>query len=125
MGLASSAIGLGTSLIAGRRAGRASESAEDAQVQAQLAAAQTQREGQVGGVNALRAARGAATGNIRRGRNIGREDLQPFTEFGTGQIGALEDILTSEGQLDFLEGNPIFQAALRNANLGTRSWPSS
>ncbi len=125
MGLASAAVGIGTSLLAGRRSSRASESAEKSQVQAQLAAAQTQRQGQAGGVNALRSARAASQGNIRRGRNIGREDLAPFDEFGTGQIDPLEDILTSEGQLEFLQSNPIFQAALRNANLGTNASSAS
>jgi len=113
------AIGIGGSLLSGRRASRASRSAEEAQIQAGLAAAQTQRQGETRGINTLRRSRASAQQNIQRAAGTAREDLDPFTQFGTGQIGSLEDILTSEGQLDFLENNPIFQAALRNANLGT------
>lgn len=54
-----------------------------------------------------------------------RDLLQPFVDFGTGQIGAAEDILTPQGQFDFLSGNPIFDAALGNANLGTNARAAS
>ncbi len=48
----------------------------------------------------------------RETRDLARADLQPFVEFGTNQIGSLSSLLTPEGQVGFLENNPMFNAAI-------------
>lgn len=46
---------------------------------------------------------------------IAREDSQPFRQFGSDQIPALQALLTQQGQADYLNNSPIFQAALKSA----------
>jgi len=58
----------------------------------------------------------AAIDEARQAREIGREDLQPYAKFGENQLTPLAQILTSQGQSDYLENNPIFQASLKNMN---------
>ena len=57
----------------------------------------------------------------RETRDIAREDLAPFREFGAGQIDPLSALLTPEGQADFLRNNPLFQEALESVNRSTLS----
>jgi len=125
MGLATAAIGIGSSLLSGSRSSRASRSAQRSQEQAAGAAAATQREGAEIGQRAIEAGRAGGRRDLIQARDTSRGFLEPFAEFGEGQIDPLQDILTSEGQLDFLQNNPIFQAALRNANLGTNASAAS
>lgn len=49
-------------------------------------------------------------------RDMAREDLAPFREFGEGQISALESMLTPQGQYKYLQSNPLFQMALDRAD---------
>lgn len=41
--------------------------------------------------------------------------LQPFVNLGTANIPGMQSLLSTGGQMQFLETNPIFQAAVRNA----------
>ena len=41
--------------------------------------------------------------------------LSPFVELGTSNISPFQQLLTSEGQMGYLENNPIFQAAVNNS----------
>ena len=52
-------------------------------------------------------------------RDLAREDLSPFKDFGAGQLGALGSILTKQGQEDFLMDNPLLQASLDSVNQAT------
>lgn len=52
-------------------------------------------------------------------RDLVREDLAPFTNFGSGQINPLTEMLTSQGQADYINNNPIFSAALDSVNNAT------
>jgi len=122
MAIAASAVGAIGSAVISSRASRRAQSAQEGAGQAGV---QQTREGADIGQRAIEAGRAGGRRDLIQGRTRARQFLQPSTEFGTGQIGALEDILTSEGQLDFLEDNPIFQAALRNANLGTNAASAS
>lgn len=49
-------------------------------------------------------------------REQSRQDLQPFTQFGAGQLTPLAQIISPQGQADYLQNNPIFQASLKNMN---------
>jgi hypothetical protein len=53
---------------------------------------------------------GIDTINQRSDQAIGR--LDPFANFGSGQIDALISLLTPQGQYSFLQNNPMFQAAV-------------
>lgn len=55
----------------------------------------------------------------RETRDLAREDLAPFKDFGAGQLGSLGDILTSQGQMDYLQSNPLFQLGMDNLNTAT------
>lgn len=55
----------------------------------------------------------------RESRDLAREDLAPFREFGANNLAALSDILTPEGQASFLQNNPLADLALDNANQTT------
>jgi len=49
-------------------------------------------------------------------REQSRQDLMPYAQFGQQQLTPLANILTSQGQSDYLQNNPIFQASLKNMN---------
>lgn len=57
----------------------------------------------------------------RETRDLAREDLQPFREFGGRNIGRLQNMLTPQGQVSYLRANPIFNMALENANRQTNN----
>lgn len=42
------------------------------------------------------------------------ERFQPFVDFGLGGIDSLQSMLSPEGQMDFLNNNPLFNAAIDN-----------
>jgi hypothetical protein len=52
----------------------------------------------------------------RETRDLARTDLAPFTGLGSSNIGALQTILTPQGQSDYLKQNPLFTMALDNLN---------
>lgn len=52
-------------------------------------------------------------------RDLARADLAPFVKFGTGQINPLTQLLTPQGQADYLNNNPIFDSALNKLNEAT------
>lgn len=52
-------------------------------------------------------------------RDLARADLAPFKDFGAGQINPLSDILTSQGQYDYLAGNPLFDLMMDKSNQAT------
>lgn len=116
------AIGLIGSSVISSRASRNAVSAQRGGLQAGIGT--TQEAGDVA-QRAIEEGRAGGRQDLIQGRDRARGLLEPFAEFGTGQIGALEDILTPGGQAGFLEDNPIFQAALRNANLGTNASSAS
>lgn len=52
-------------------------------------------------------------------RDLAREDLAPFMQFGADQMNPLLGMLTSQGQADYLQNNPMFSAALDSVNKAT------
>lgn len=77
----------------------------------------------VGGVVSSRAAKGAAAAQSessaesvafqRESRDIAREDLQPFRDFGESQIQPLNNLL--ENPNSYLQNNPLYDAINNNA----------
>jgi len=57
----------------------------------------------------------AATATTEAGVKQGRADLQPFTDAGLGSLGAIQNLLTPEGQNDFITKNPFFDALADDA----------
>ena len=55
----------------------------------------------------------------RETRDLAREDLAPFRTFGADQINSLTSILSPEGQMSYLQSNPLFQLGLDNLNQTT------
>ena len=49
------------------------------------------------------------------------ERLAPFVQLGLDNIEGFGSLLTPEGQMSFLEGNPMFQAAVNNAAQNTKN----
>ena len=49
-------------------------------------------------------------------REQSRQDLQPYAQFGQQQLQPLQNMLTSDGQMQYLQNNPIFNASLKNMN---------
>lgn len=49
-------------------------------------------------------------------REQSRQDLQPYAQFGEQQLQSLQNMLTSDGQMQYLQNNPIFNASLKNMN---------
>lgn len=45
--------------------------------------------------------------------------LQPYADLGASQITPLQGLLTTQGQMDYLKNNPIFQAAIDNSTRAT------
>lgn len=58
----------------------------------------------------------AAIEEARAAREQSRADLQPFTQFGASQLTPLAQMISPQGQVDYLQNNPIFQASLKNMN---------
>lgn len=52
----------------------------------------------------------------RESRDLARADLAPFVEFGQSYIDPLQQLLTPEGQMDYLNSNPLFDLALDKTN---------
>lgn len=57
----------------------------------------------------------------RETRDLARNDLSPFLNFGSGQINPLSEMLTPQGQADYLSTNPLFQSSLDSINRATMS----
>ena len=55
----------------------------------------------------------------RETRDLARDDLQPFRDFGADQINSLNELLTPEGQFNFIKDNPLVQLSLDSANDAT------
>lgn len=94
------AVGIGTAvagIYGANKSAKAAKSAANAQAQSGAESVAFQRES----------------------RDMARADLQPFRAFGQSNIGALQQLLTPQGQYDYLQSNPLFQAALDNANRST------
>ena len=66
--------------------------------------------------NAQVDANNASIGLQRETRDIMRQDLAPYANFGKSALPALGGLLSTQGQYDFLKSNPMFQAAVRNSN---------
>ena len=96
-------LGIGGSLFGGGGGGDSSAEAARIQDQASRRAIRFQRET----------------------RDLARADLAPFREFGQGQLGALESILTPEGQMAYLESNPLFALGQENLNQQTANLAAS
>lgn len=58
----------------------------------------------------------AAIEEAKAAREQSRADLQPYSQFGQNQLTPLAQMLTSQGQSDYLQNSPIFQASLKNMN---------
>ncbi len=58
----------------------------------------------------------AAIEEARAAREQSRADLQPFAQFGQQQLTPLAQMISQQGQVDYLQNSPIFQASLRNMN---------
>lgn len=52
----------------------------------------------------------AASATTKEGVDTGRADLQPYADAGLGSLGAIQNLLTPEGQNDFINKNPFFDA---------------
>ena len=67
----------------------------------------------------------AAAGNSiafqRESRDLARSDLAPFVGFGQGNIDPLSQLLTPEGQANYLQANPLFQMFMDKANKASLS----
>lgn len=62
----------------------------------------------------------------RETRDIARSDLEPYRNFGMEGVAPLNNMLTSQGQYDFVANNPLFNAAIENTgsqlkNMGAAS----
>jgi len=57
----------------------------------------------------------AATATTEAGVEQGRADLQPYADAGLGQLSAIQNLLTPEGQNDFITKNPFFDALADDA----------
>lgn len=53
------------------------------------------------------------------------ERLQPFVNLGTSNIQGLQGLLTPQGQMSYLQSNPMFQAAVQNAADQTKAAAAS
>lgn len=53
------------------------------------------------------------------------ERLQPFVNLGTSNIPGLQGLMTAQGQYDYLQSNPMFQAAVNNAAGQTKAAAAS
>lgn len=53
------------------------------------------------------------------------ERLQPFVNLGTSNIAGLQGLLTPQGQMSYLQSNPMFQAAVQNAADQTKAAAAS
>lgn len=53
------------------------------------------------------------------------ERLQPFVNLGTSNIQGLQSLLTPQGQMSYLQSNPMFQAAIQNAADQTKAAAAS
>ncbi len=49
-------------------------------------------------------------------REQSRQDLMPYAQFGQQSLTPLANMLTHQGQSDYLQNNPIFQASQKNMN---------
>ena len=49
---------------------------------------------------------------MREADRLGRERMQPFTDIGLNSIDGFQSLLTPQGQADYLNSNPMFQAAI-------------
>lgn len=56
----------------------------------------------------------AGVGEQRAARESIQKNLQPFMNVGTSNIGAYQDMLTPQGQYNYLQNNPMFAAAIKN-----------
>lgn len=73
---------------------------------------------------ASRAQQAAAGNSIafqRESRDLARNDLAPFVGFGQGNIDSLSQLLTPQGQADYLQSNPLFDMFLDKANKASLS----
>ena len=55
----------------------------------------------------------------RETRDLARNDLAPFRDFGASQINPLLELFDPQGQSDFLTANPLFNASLDSINKAT------
>jgi hypothetical protein len=78
------------------------------QAAADLAAYKKSPQGQAAA--AIQKGLDAATATTEAGVETGRSDLQPFTDAGLGSLGSIQNLLTPEGQNDFINKNPFFDA---------------
>lgn len=55
----------------------------------------------------------------RESRDLAIDRIDPAVEFGFSQINPLTQLLTSQGQANYLQNNPLFDAALDSINKAT------
>lgn len=60
-----------------------------------------------------------ASQQAKQASDQARADLAPYSEIGLSQALPLLEMLTPEGQADYVENNPLFDAALESANNAT------
>ena len=68
---------------------------------------------------AARVQQQAVQQGIEEQRNMlgtARGDLQPYASFGQEQLPNLQNLLTAQGQADYLQNNPLFQNSLGLVN---------
>ncbi len=58
----------------------------------------------------------AAIDEARAAREESAARLLPYEQFGVAQLTPLAQMISPQGQIDYLQNNPIFQASLKNMN---------
>lgn len=58
---------------------------------------------------------------FERAQARAEERAKPFEQLGTSNIPAFQALLTPQGQMDYLQTNPMFQAAIKNATEKSRA----
>lgn len=71
------------------------------------------------------AATNAQIGYQKEADRLAAERLQPFVNLGTSNIQGLQGLLTPQGQMSYLQSNPMFQAAIQNAADQTKASAAS
>ena len=71
------------------------------------------------------AATNAQIGYQKEADALAAQRLQPFVDLGTSNIQGLQGLLTPQGQMGYLQSNPMFQAAVQNAASQTKGAAAS
>lgn len=71
--------------------------------------------------NAQVAAGKEQIGYLRESRDLARQDLMPYTQAGTNLLPFYQMLLNPQNQANYLQNNPMFQAAIEKSNTGFKN----